>query len=190
MGINILKIIQKYYQTDSKTYRILLAHSEIVTKKALKIANRMREFNPDYNFIEESAMLHDIGIFKTFMPELGCFGGYPYISHGYLGSEILKKEGLPVHALVCERHVGLGLSIEDIRKNGFPLPLRDMMPLSIEEKIICFADKFYSKKEDNLFIEKTLEQIRKMVFKYGSDKLSLFNEWIVFFGECEQNENL
>lgn len=185
MKINTISIIQKYYPTDSKTYKILITHSELVAKKALQIAKRMNKFNPDYDFIKEAAMLHDIGIFMTYMPEIGCFGEYPYISHGYLGAELLKQEGLPIHALVCERHVGMGLTMDDIEKNNFPLPLRDMMPQSLEEKIICFADKFFSKKEDKLSIEKSISQIKNMISKYGDEKLYIFEEWLILFGEVK-----
>ena len=41
--------------------------------------------------------------------------------------------------------MGAGLSIADIEKHNFPIPKRDMMPTTIEEKIICFADKFFQK---------------------------------------------
>jgi len=43
----------------------------------------------------------------------------------------------------------MGLTVEDIDNKGFPLPRRDMRPLSLEERIICFADKFYSKDKNN-----------------------------------------
>jgi len=184
--MDAIEIIQKYYEPESKAYRLLVNHSRVVAKKAIDIAKRVRELSPDLTFIEEAAMLHDIGIFMTDMPKLGCSGIHPYISHGYLGREILEKEGLPVHALVCERHVGLGLTIQDIEKNGFHIPKRDMMPEGLEEKIICFADKFYSKDEHCLFIEKPLGRIRKMIAFYGSEKLLQFDEWLVLFREIDE----
>ena len=61
-------------------------------------------------------MLHDIGIFLTHAPQIGCHGDKPYICHGYLGRELLEKEGFPRHAIVCETHVGVGLTIADIEK--------------------------------------------------------------------------
>lgn len=71
------------------------------------------------------------------------------MQHGYLGAEILRNEGInEKYAKVCERHVGIGLTIHDIKKNGFDLPLRNIVPQSIEEKIICYADKFFSKAHD------------------------------------------
>ena len=109
-----LEIIAKYYKPRSRAYKILVVHSTLVTEKALKIAQNHTELLPDLAFIEEAAMLHDIGIFKTNAPDLFCFGEFPYLCHGYLGCEILKNEGFPEHGLVCERHTGVGITIEEI----------------------------------------------------------------------------
>ncbi|MEW6740712.1 MAG: HD domain-containing protein [Nitrospirota bacterium] len=181
--MDVLKIIEKYYEPDSKAYYFLIHHSKLVAKKALQIAERVKELSPDFKFIEEASMLHDIGIFMTHSPKIGCYGFHPYISHGYLGREILEKEGLPKHATVCETHVGVGLTIDDIETNKFPLPKRDMQPITLEERIICFADKFYSKKEHSLEREKSVPEIREIIAKFGDDKLKQFDEWLEFFKE-------
>src|SRR5664279_4650174 len=144
----------------------MVEYGKAVANKALEIAARLSHKNPDCRFIEEAALLHDIGIFLTNFPKIGCFGPHPYISHGYLGRELLEKEGLSAHALVCERHVGVGLTIEDINDNLFPLPLRDMRPQSLEEKIICFADKFYSKNKANLAVPRPVAKVRDMIVHY------------------------
>lgn len=172
-----LKIIQKYYQIDSKSYQFLVEHGKAVAKKAIEIAKNVPHFNSDLKFIEEASMLHDIGIFLTNASEIGCFGEKPYICHGYLGREILEKEGFPKHALVCERHVGVGISIKDIEKQKLPIPKREMTPISIEEQIICFADKFFSKTEEFLFKEKSFDKIRKELSKFGNNKVKIFDEW-------------
>ena len=177
-----IKIIKKYYDFKSKTYQLLVHHSRMVTEKALRIAKRVEHLNPDLNFIEEAAMLHDIGIFLTNEPKIGCYGDKPYVCHGYLGREILEKEGFPKHALVCERHIGIGITVEDIEEKELPLPKRDMIPLSVEEQIICFADKFFSKNSDFLLKEKPLERVRKGISKYGEEKLRQFDEWMKLFG--------
>ncbi|RKX61396.1 MAG: phosphohydrolase, partial [Thermodesulfobacteriota bacterium] len=157
--------------------------SEAVAQKALKIAKKFPEV--DKNFIYEAAMLHDIGIIFTYIPKLNPDGKYPYIAHGYLGREILEKEGLPKHALVCERHMGVGITKEEIIKKNLPLPPRDMIPITLEEKIIAFADKFYSKHPDEIIKEKSVEQIIKDLKKYGEDKVKIFEEWLKLFGEEE-----
>jgi uncharacterized protein len=177
-----IRIIEKYYDPASPAYEILVKHSELVTQKALALAENVAYLKPNFRFIKEAAMLHDIGIFTTDAPEIGCFGQHPYICHGYLGRELLEKEGYPKHALVCERHVGLGITREDIARQNLPVPDRDMAPVSLEEKLICFADKFYSKKPSKLLQEKPLNKLRKKIAKYGEEKIALFDEWVAFFG--------
>ncbi len=177
-----IKIIQKFYKADSELYRYLTEHSKAVAKKALKIAKKVPHLDPDLKFIEEAAMLHDIGIFLTDAPLIDCFGNKPYICHGYLGREILEKEGFSRHALVCERHVGVGLSIQDIEKQKLPIPKRDMLPISVEEEIICFADKFFSKSAKDLTKEKNINEIRKEQLRFGKDKVKRFDDWLEKFG--------
>jgi len=92
-----------------------------------------------------------------------------------LGRELLEKEGFPLHALVCERHIGTGLAITDIESQNLLLPRRDMRPLTIEEKIICYADKFYSKRIGLLRHEKTIGQARSALEKFGADKMLAFD---------------
>lgn len=181
--MNPIEIIKKFYQPETLAFDILIEHSKMVTKKAIEIAERIKNLNPDISFIEEAAMLHDIGIFLTKEPRIGCYGDREYICHGYLGRELLEKEGLPMHALVCERHIGIGLSTNDIEQQNLPVPKRDMLPVSLEEKIICYADKFFSKKINSLHMEKPLEEVRKGIQKYGMDKLKKFDEMSILFNK-------
>jgi uncharacterized protein len=148
----------------------------------LQIAGRLRYPRLDMNFIQEAAMLHDIGILFTSEPAIGCYGDKPYICHGFLGRELLENEGLQRLALVCERHVGVGLTRKEIEDHRLPVPGRDMIPITIEEQIICYADKFFSKDTEFLLKEKPLEKIRHGIAKYGEDKLKRFDEWVKIFG--------
>ena len=163
--MNPLALIDKYYPEDNELKHILLVHSRSVADKALDMARKHPELNLDLTFIEEAAMLHDIGIFMTDADGIFCFGKYPYICHGYLGSELVAREGYPRHALVCERHTGAGLSLKAIMERDLPVPHREMIPISLEEQIICFADKFYSKTK--LDKEKSVEKARKSIEKHG-----------------------
>ena len=95
------------------------------------------------------------------------------------GADLLREEGLPRHALVCERHTGAGISLEMIKKNHLPLPQRDMLPVTLEEKLIAFADKFYSK--TNLTREKKLGKIRAEMAFYGEETVARFEEWCELF---------
>ncbi len=132
----------------------------------------------DLHFIEEAALLHDIGMLLTDTPKINCYGGQPYIVHGILGAELLRKEGLPRHALVCERHIGVGLSIADIKEQQLPLPLRDMRPESLEEKIVAYADLFYSKTQKG---KRTAEMVSTALARHNEHKVETFDEWHMFF---------
>lgn len=180
--MNPLDLISKYYKDNPVAYEFLINHSTMVAQKAVSIAERVKHLNPDIRFIEEAALLHDIGIYLTNAPRLGITGDMPYICHGYLGRELLEKEGLPRHAIVCETHVGVGLSKEDIVNKRFPLPVRDMIPETLEEKIVCYADKFFSK-DNNPLKEKSLDKAREMIRGYGNEKLVIFDEWVRLFGD-------
>lgn len=167
-------ILQKYCK-DEKQLHILVTHSRAVADKALEIARKHPELGADEAFIEEAAMLHDIGIVGVDAPAIACSGTEPYIRHGILGAEILRREGMERHALVCERHTGTGLTLQQIVDQQLPLPHRDMQPQSIEEQIICFADKFFSK--TRLDTEKSVEQARRSLEKFGAEGLVKFDAW-------------
>lgn len=170
-----LAIINKYYPENNELKHILLTHSRSVADKALWIAGNHPELNLDHCFLEEAAMLHDIGVFLTDAPGIHCHGEHPYICHGYLGAELLRKEGYPLHARVCERHTGAGLSLESIREQQLPVPHKDMLPESLEEQVICFADKFFSK--THLDKEKSVEKALKSISKYGEEGVVRFKNW-------------
>lgn len=178
--IDYESIINKYYRTDSRLRAILMVHSRLVADKALDCA-AARGLDVDREFVEEAAMLHDIGIFRCDAPDICCHGTLPYICHGVEGRKILEAEGLPRHALVCERHTGAGLTVADIEAQNLPLPHRDMTPRSIEEKLICYADKFYSKSGD-ITKEKPLDKVRKSMAHHGADTLKRFDELHELFG--------
>lgn len=174
------KIIEKYYPKDTDIYFILKIHGEQVRDKALEIANKHPELKLDRQFLNEAALLHDIGIFKCNAPRIHCRGTHQYIEHGVLGAEILRKEGLPQHALVCERHTGTGLTKEMIVTNKLPLPHADYFPQSLEEQVICYADKFYSKTK--LAEPHSVEQIRTELAKFGNYQVATFDTWHNRFG--------
>lgn len=173
--MNPIDIINKYYPEENELKHILLTHSRSVADKALWIADRHPELELDKDFLCEAAMLHDLGIFLTDADGIYCFGDKPYICHGYLGADLMHDEGYPRHALVCERHTGAGLSLEEIIGQNLPVPHREMVPVSWEEQIICFADKFYSK--TRLDKEKSVEKARKSLERYGDAGLQRFDRW-------------
>lgn len=177
--MNALALIDKYYPEENELKHILLTHSRSVADKALALARLHPELKLDLQFIEEAALLHDIGIFLIDADGIHCYGSHPYICHGYLGADLVRKEGYPRHALVCERHTGAGLSLKAIEERNLPIPHREMVPVSLEEQLICFADKFYSKTK--LDKEKSLEKARKSIERHGEEGLERFDNWCRLF---------
>jgi uncharacterized protein len=179
-------ILKKYYDPGSPLYDMLLLHGRLVSDKSLQVARSVGHLNPDREFLHAAAMLHDIGIRECHAPTIGCHGSHPYVCHGILGKAILETEALIPHALVCERHVAVGLSAREIRGRGLPLPVRDMLPVTLEEKIICYADKFFSKNGSSSR-EKSLSEIEAGLAPYGEEQLLRFQSLHRFFSERLEN---
>lgn len=176
-------IIRKYCADNSQLLHILLTHSRQVADRALEIINQHPEWvqsgEVDPIFVEEAAMLHDIGVVFCDAPRIYCMGQHAYIEHGYLGAEILRQEGLPKHAAVAERHTGTGITYEQIVREQLPIPLQDYSPRTLEEQLICYADKFYSKTK--LGQDKPMSKIRLHLWKYGSDTVQRFDAMQALF---------
>ena len=181
--IDYEKIIRKYCGDNTELQHILMTHSRQVADRALAILKAHPEWvasgEIDPIFVEEAAMLHDIGVVLCDAPKINCLGTHAYIEHGYLGAEILRQEGLSKHASVAERHTGTGIDVEQIMREQLPIPLQDYTPRTLEEKLICYADKFYSKTK--LGQEKPMSKIRLHMWKYGSDAVRRFDELQALF---------
>lgn len=173
-------IIDKYYPLDNELKNIYMVHARKVSDFALEMARNHPELDMDLQFIEEAAMLHDLGIFLTDAPGIHCYGKAQYLCHGYLGAEILRSLGYERHARVCERHTGTGLRKEQILANGWDIPAMDLMPETLEEQLICFADKFFSKTK-YLHTPRTFEQVVESMRKISEESVDKVKEWSKMF---------
>ena len=178
--INPEEIIHRYCIGNAPLEQLLLQHSRDVARKALQVADAHPELQLDRTFLQEAALLHDIGIVSVDAPNIHCFGTRPYICHGLAGAEILLGEGLPRHARVAERHTGTGITRQAIEQQGLPLPADDYTPQTMEEQVICYADKFYSKSHINQ--SRTPEQTAQSLAKWGQQCVRRFLEWHEKFG--------
>lgn len=166
-------VIDKYYPAGSRLRDIYMRHCRSVADKALRIARRLG-LPLDPGEIEAAAMLHDIGICLTDAPGIECRGTLPYLAHGYAGADLLRREGAPeAYARVAERHTGAGLTPGEIAAAGLPLPAdRTYMPETQLERLVCYADKYYSKSGD--MTEKPLDRVRASIAKFGPASASRF----------------
>lgn len=169
------QLIAHFYPEDNALRRLLLLHSQQVRDKALDIVDRHPELGANRQLVEEGAMLHDLGIFLTHAPNIHCTGTAPYILHGHLGAELLRAQGHPTLARFCERHTGTGLTRAVIEARQLPLPLEDFVPETIEEQIVCYADKFFSKSHPERV--RTIEQAAESLSKHGQEGVDKFRSW-------------
>ncbi len=179
LASRIQDIIEKHYPEDNDLRRLLLRHSRDVAQKALDIARRHPELHLDDKFIEEGAMLHDIGICMTDAPGIHCHGSDPYIRHGVDGAAMLRAEGMERHARVCERHTGAGITQRQVEEQRLPLPLADYTPETMEEQVICYADKFFSKSHPDRV--RTVDEAAKSLRKFGEEGVARFMRWAAMF---------
>lgn len=206
--MDYLALIHRYYPEDNALRRMLLHHSRQVCARALQIVERHPELGANRNLVEAGAMLHDIGIFLTDAPGIHCHGTAHYILHGSLGAQLLRNEAKQLKkekqqaeqlkeeqpqaiqlqeelhfyealARICERHTGTGLTRQTIIERGLPDPQQDLLPETIEEQIICYADKFYSK--SHLERERTIPQTLQSLEKFGDEGVEKFRHWTELF---------
>ena len=195
--MNPYDIIYHFYPHDTALRRLLILHSEKVRDKAFAILEEACRNNPstellciDEQLVNDGALLHDLGIGRTYGPGIHCEGNEPYICHGIIGARMLRDlidenrclkfsvapERLEQIARICERHTGAGLSMRDIVNQNLPItPPRDLVPETLEEKLVCLADKFYSKSGDPSK-EKDLERVKRSLMKFGADSTARFEE--------------
>lgn len=173
--MDALEIILKFYPQDNDLRRLLIHHSLQVTSRALKIVDAGLVGPVDRVFVERASMLHDLGIFLTDAPGIHCNGSAPYILHGILGGKLLRHLGLEREACVCERHTGTGLTLNEFARHGVKVPDGIYAPQSLEEQIICYADKFYSKSHPNR--ERTVNQTALSLAKHGEIGVKKFLAW-------------
>lgn len=103
----------------------VINHCIAVRDMAVKIAKKL---DVNIELVEAGSLLHDIGRAKTHG-----------IHHAIEGVKIAKRLNLDESIIrIIERHIGAGLLSEDTKKLG--LPVKDYLPISLEEKIVCYSD--------------------------------------------------
>jgi len=173
-------IIDQYYAEDGDLRHLLLLHSRQVADRCLLLARRHPELRLDLQFLEEAAMLHDIGIRWCHAPSIFCLGTEPYITHGVIGGRLLREAGFVRHAQVCERHTGTGITRQQIERQQLPLPPEGQyVPQVLEEQLVCYADKFFSKSKPDRVL--TVAQAAQSLEKFGHEGVEKFLTWAALF---------
>ncbi len=178
-------VIASLIPPHSPLFSLFSIHAALVAAKAVIGGRRAGLDAAALRFVEEAALLHDIGIVEVHEPKLHCHGALPYLQHGVAGRRILEALGLPAHARVAETHVGVGLTSAEIAAQNLPLPQRDMLPVTLAEQCVCWADLFFSKSPGRLHQEKSLAEVRGTVDRYGSAARERFEALHALFGDAQ-----
>lgn len=132
----------------------ILYHTLAVSRKAIKIGSEIRSVPVDIKLVRIGAILHDIGRTRSHG-----------LDHAAYGADIIRDLGWSEDlARITETHILGGLKKSEAK--DLNIPIRDYMPRSIEEKIVCLSDKYH----------------------IGSRKVSIehrFKNWYNRFGKTE-----
>ena len=119
---------------DLSIPRHIVDHCVEVSKEAEAIAG-MLKCKVDFEAVRIGGLLHDIGKYKS-----------RSMDHGYIGGLLVRNVGFPRKIVrIVETHILGGLNAEEAEHFG--LPPMDFQPRTIEEKVVCYADKLYRGRE-------------------------------------------
>lgn len=128
---------------------LIWTHSEIILKIVQKIVEKLRDesISVDIDLLTKGVLLHDIGVYHCYDEDFNPGNNLPqYIEHGYVGYKIILDVDIPEEiARFALRHTATGLTEEDIKKGNLNLPHGNYIPVTLEEEILTYADKFHTK---------------------------------------------
>ncbi|MFF3670736.1 HD domain-containing protein [Microtetraspora malaysiensis] len=160
-------------------FELVYTHCEIVWGIAEQLLAR-DGLAVDADLVRAGCLLHDIGVYRLY-DEDGVLDQAGYLRHGVLGHDLLREEGLPEEiARFCSRHTGVGLTSDDVREQGLPLPPADYVPETGEEELVMYADKFHSKTDPPTFVSAASYATR--VRRFGAAKATIFASMCERFG--------
>lgn len=183
MGIPDDAAIRALHERHAPTPEALDAvfgHCRIVSEIARQL-HASSGTGADPGLVRAGALLHDVGVYRLY-DAAGQLDQAGYIRHGLLGYELLRGEGLP--EAVCRfalRHTGVGITREDVLRQGLPLPPADYVAETPEETLVMYADKFHTKAAPPAFL--TAAAYAAYVRRFGADKVAAFAALRAVFGD-------
>ncbi|MEU8816659.1 HD domain-containing protein [Actinoplanes sp. NPDC048796] len=174
-----IRALHERHAPSREAFELVHTHCQIVCEVAERLL-RGREGEVDVALVRAGALLHDIGVYRLAV-------GESYLRHGLLGHELLRGSGLPEPLQrFCSCHTGVGITREDIERQGLPLPPGDYTPGSPEETLVMYADKFHSKTTPPVFV--SAATYRADLIRFGPAKAERFDELIRDFGQPELSD--
>ena len=151
----------------------VIKHCLDVADFALQIAAKLqkRGYSVDLELVEMGAVLHDLGRAKSHGTD-----------HSLIGAQMAQELGLPQNVVnIIKRHVGAGITKEEANDMGWPEGLYE--PQTLEEKIVCYADKRVGQGEV-MPIENEIENLQRKGLVEAAERVrSLHDEIRGLLGE-------
>lgn len=178
----ILALHEKH-APSSEALESVYTHCEIVCRIAEQLMARDGPAvdGVEADLVRAGCLLHDIGVYLLY-DEAGRLDEARYIWHGVLGHGLLAAEGLD--EAICRFascHTGVGISRDDVIRQGLPLPPADYLAQTREEAVVMYADKFHTKSTPPRFL--TPESYAASVRRFGADKAAAFQAMRTRFGD-------
>jgi uncharacterized protein len=175
----ILVLHEKHAPTP-EALSLVYTHSLIVCGIAEQLHARSG-LDLDIELVRAGSLLHDVGVYRLY-DDAGRLDHAHYVRHGLLGHGLLREEGFP--EMICRFascHTGVGLSREDVLRQGLPLPPADYLAETGEETLVMYADKFHTKTTPPALL--TASAYAASVRRFGADKVAAFEAMRAAFGE-------
>jgi uncharacterized protein len=173
-----IRVLHEKYAPTREAFELVHTHCEIVCAIAERLLGRTAL---DVDLVRAGCLLHDIGVYRLYGTD-GELDHAPYVRHGVLGHELLSAEGFAeAICRFCSCHTGVGITRDDVRRQGLPIPSGDYLAESGEERLVMYADKFHSKTSPPTFV--TADSYAADVGRFGEDKVARFRSMREEFGE-------
>ncbi|MFJ4844805.1 HD domain-containing protein [Streptomyces sp. NPDC088733] len=178
-----IRALHEKHAPTAEAFDLVFTHCEIVWRIAEQLLTASGRDDVDAELVRAGCLLHDIGVYRLF-DDAGRLDHGGYVRHGLLGHDLLAAEGLP-EALCrfCSRHTGVGLTAADVLAQGLPLPPADYVPVTREERLVMYADKFHSKSTPPRFL--SFPAYTERLRRFGEEKVAGFHALRAEFGEPE-----
>lgn len=175
-----IRALHEKHALSREAFDLVYTHCEIVCGIAEQLLARSG-LGLDVDLVRAGSLLHDIGVYRLY-DAAGELDHSHYVRHGLLGHELLFEEGFS--EVICRFsscHTGMGLSRDDVRSQGLPLPAADYLAESGEEQLVMYADKFHTKTDPPAFV--TASAYAVSIRRFGKDKAVAFEAMRERFGE-------
>lgn len=171
--------LHRKYAPSKEAFELVFTHCQVVWEIAEQLIKKSN-LDVDVDLVKAGCLLHDLGVYRVYLSN-GEVDRPNYIRHGIEGYAVLKEEGFS--ELLCRFascHTGVGITKQDVKDQGLPIPSADYVAETVEEQLVMYADNFHTKSTPPKF--QTADTYTERLRQFGEDKVERFKELQEQFG--------